>query len=167
MSTHNRLSGLGDVYLEAIAPDPDAPAIERPRWYALDGPNGEGRDGPPALDHWAVAVDDLDAALARRPDAGEALAFERGDYRWRMAVPPDGMLPHQHLFPALLEWEVGPPSFLDEGMRLERLTLFTQHADALGGLLDGIVDDERIAIEDGPFGMEARIATPDGIRTLT
>ena len=161
MSTHNRLSGLGDLYLEAIAIDPDAPEADRPRWYALDG-----REGPPALDHWAVAVEDLDAVLRDHPDAGEAMAFARGDYRWRMVVPPDGVLPCQHLFPALLQWEIGPPRFPDEGLRLNRLTLFTQHADDLRAKLADVVRDDRIAVADGPFGMEAAVATPDGPKTL-
>lgn len=161
MGTHNRLAGLGDCYLEAIAVDPDAAAPDRPRWYALDG-----REGPPALDHWAVAVDDLDAALAAMPQAGEALDFARGEFRWRMAVPPDGVLPHQHLFPALIEWEAGPPTFPDEGMRLTRLTIFSYHADALRTAVANVVSDDRIAFAEGPFGIEAVIDTPDGERTL-
>ena len=36
MSTHNRLLGLGDLYLEVIATDPDAPKPQWPRWFDLD-----------------------------------------------------------------------------------------------------------------------------------
>ena len=37
MGTHNRLLALGEfVYLEVIAPDPDAPPVSRPRWFGLD-----------------------------------------------------------------------------------------------------------------------------------
>lgn len=36
MATHNRLLGLGDIYLEVIAPDPEAQAPNWPRWFDLD-----------------------------------------------------------------------------------------------------------------------------------
>ena len=35
MATHNRLLGLGDLYLEVIAADPDAPRPAHPRWFDL------------------------------------------------------------------------------------------------------------------------------------
>ncbi|MEY3533834.1 MAG: hypothetical protein RI979_1858, partial [Pseudomonadota bacterium] len=33
MATHNRLMGLGDLYLEVIAPNPAAPRPTWPRWF--------------------------------------------------------------------------------------------------------------------------------------
>jgi hypothetical protein len=37
MGTHNLLLKLGDsMFLEVIAPNPNAPAPARPRWFALD-----------------------------------------------------------------------------------------------------------------------------------
>ena len=38
--THNKLLRLGDLYLELIAIDPDAPKPERARWFALDDFSG-------------------------------------------------------------------------------------------------------------------------------
>ena len=43
MGTHNRLLGLGDIYLEVIATDPDAPEPAWPRWFDLDN-FAEGKD---------------------------------------------------------------------------------------------------------------------------
>ncbi|OYW58048.1 MAG: hypothetical protein B7Z31_08625 [Rhodobacterales bacterium 12-65-15] len=62
MATHNRLLGLGDLYLEVIAPDPNAPAPDRPRWFDMDR-----FTGPPRLTHWIAATDDLAAEVALGP----------------------------------------------------------------------------------------------------
>ena len=35
MATHNRLLGLGDLYLEVIAADPEAPRPDWPRWFEI------------------------------------------------------------------------------------------------------------------------------------
>ena len=43
MGTHNALLGLGAIYLEVIAADPDAPAPGRPRWFNLDEFRGPPR----------------------------------------------------------------------------------------------------------------------------
>ena len=64
MATHNRLLGLGDVYLEVIAADPAAPRPTWPRWFDLDR-----FDGPPRLTNWICRTDDLDAAVAVSPPA--------------------------------------------------------------------------------------------------
>ena len=89
MGTHNRLLGLGDLYLEVIAVDPAAPPPGHPRWFRLDQ-----FTGAPRLTNWVVAVDDLEGALAVAPaGAGQAVDLARGDLRWRIAVPPDGTLP--------------------------------------------------------------------------
>ena len=59
MATHNRLLGLGDLYLEVIAADPDAPQPDWPRWFDLDH-----FSGPPRLTNWVARTNDLAAALA-------------------------------------------------------------------------------------------------------
>lgn len=92
--THNRLMGLGEgLYLEAIAINPEAPAPDRARWFDLDR-----LSGVPHLRNWIVRVDDLDAAVARHPEAGTPLALARGDLRWRMAVPGGACCPSTTAF---------------------------------------------------------------------
>lgn len=95
--THNRLLGLdGGLYLEAIAIDPDAAPPAGPRWFGLDT-----FAGAPRLVRWILRTDDMDAALDALPEAGQAVQLERGDLRWRMAVPASGSLPMTGSFPRL------------------------------------------------------------------
>ena len=101
--THNRLIGLEDgLYLEAIAIDPDAAPLGYARWFDLDR-----FAGAPRIGNWICRVDDLEARLRDLPKgAGQPVALTRGDLRWLMAVPEDGILPCDGGFPALIEWQV-------------------------------------------------------------
>lgn len=163
MSTHNRLSGLGPgEYLEVIAIDPDAPDPGRPRWFDLDR-----RSGPPRIGNWILRCDDLDARVAQHPEAGRILSFERGAFRWRMAVPDDGRLPFDGCFPALIQWDTPAPVFADAGLRLTRLTLRHPRAADLGEVIKSLTRDPRIAVENGPLAIVAEVSTPNGPRTIT
>ncbi len=166
MSTHNRLLGLGDIYLEVIAVDPAAPAPTWPRWFDLDH-----FTGPPRLTNWIAACDDLNAELALSPvGTGVPVALERGDLRWRMAVPPDGRLPYDGCFPALIAWQgpLHPAALLpDVGVRLDRLIVTHPNAAALAAHLSARISDTRILFEPGPVkAMQATFATPHGKRSL-
>lgn len=166
MGTHNRLLGLGDIYLEVIAVDPDAPAPTRPRWFDMDRFRG-----PPRLANWVAGCDDLTAEVALGPDGiGQPLALQRGDYRWQMAVPEDGQLPFDGAFPALIQWEgaAHPARALpDLGLRLTRLEIAHPMAPALRLALAGRLADPRIVILDAPVvALRATIDTPQGPRHL-
>jgi hypothetical protein len=149
MATHNRLLSLGPgEYLEVIAPDPAAPPPGRPRWFALDT-----FAGAPAPRAWIVRVPDLDAALARVPvGAGVATDFARDSIRWRMAVPYDGVLPFDGLFPALIQWTQGahPATRLPErGVRLAAVELIHPQAEALAAALAPLIADPRVRVTVG------------------
>ncbi len=165
MGTHNRLVNLGDLYLEVIAVDPAAPAPNWPRWFDLDH-----FAGPPRLTNWVAGCDDLTTELALSPPGtGAPVALSRGDLQWQMAVPADGQLPFGGCFPALIAWQgsAHPVQRLpDVGLRLERLTLFHPEGRALQQALQGRLDDPRLVVQTGPLGLEARIATPHGLRIL-
>lgn len=107
MGTHNRLLSLGEgLYLEVIAIDPQAPAPSRPRWFGLDEPAMHARLARgPALIHWVARTADIGAALADSPEKVDVLDLERGDYRWRIGVPPDGRLPCGGCCPTLIQWQ--------------------------------------------------------------
>lgn len=145
--THNALLGLGpSAYLEVIAVNPAAPAPERPRWFGLDTPEMHERlRSGPALIHWVAAVDHL-------PDAPEVLPLSRGDNRWRLTVPADGLLPLGGVQPSLIAWETpAPPSRLpDSGVRLLSLRLGTPRPDTLRAFLDGIRFEGEAEVYEAP-----------------
>lgn len=166
MGTHNRLLSLGDLYLEVIATDPKAPKPTWPRWFDLDNFRG-----PPRLTNWICRTDDLDAALAAAPaGTGTATDLQRGDYRWRFAVPPTGKLPFDDRFPALIQWQgdLHPAKALrDHGIRLTGLEITHPQAPALRAALRGLTDP-RVTVELGPYhALRATFSTPSGPRVLT
>lgn len=166
MGTHNRLLGLGGVYLEVIAGDPAAVAPGRPRWFDMDRFAGR-----PRLTNWIVRCDDLATEVAAAPaGVGVPVAFTRGDLRWQMAVPDDGRLPFDGCYPALIQWAgaAHPVQRLeDRGCRLLRLEIAHPEAAALRGALAGRLADPRVVIVDGSAkAMRAEIATPHGPRVL-
>jgi len=165
--THNSLLRLeGGLYLEVIAVDPGAPPPDRPRWFDLDR-----FSGPPRLTHWVCQADDLDAlraGLERSP--GEPMNLARGDLRWRMTVPQDGVLPFRGQHPALIEWQspVHPSALLTRsGCALRRLVVAGPEAAALQAALKPHFTDPRVVFEqaDTPR-LHAEIDTPQGVRVL-
>lgn len=164
MGTHNRLLGLGDAYLEVIAIDPEAPAPAWPRWFDLDH-----FTGPPRLTNWVAACEDLAAAIAAAPGGvGLPVDLQRGDFRWRMAVPEDGRLPFGGAHPALIAWQGPHPAdrLPDLGLRLQRLEVAHPEADALRKALQGLSDPRVVIVPGAAPGLRAEITTPHGLRVL-
>lgn len=164
--THNALLGLDDgLYLEAIAINPDAPTPQRPRWFDLDR-----FAGAPRLTNWICRSDDLETSLAAGPDGwGDPVQLQRGSLRWRMAVPPTGILPYDNCAPALIQWQtnVHPAEVLKPtGIQLKRLTVAHPLAGSLRDALAGQLSDDRIAFETGEAGVHASFTTPHGPREL-
>lgn len=164
MGTHNRLLGLGDVYLEVIAIEAGALPPTGPRIFGLDR-----FAGPPRVTNWICRTDDLDAALVVFPQAGRAVDFARGDLRWRMALPEAGALPFDNAFPALIEWRgpAHPAARLPEsGCRLRALTVRHPEGERLAGLLAPYLTEPRLNIVTGLPGLSAEVETPSGLRHL-
>jgi len=159
--THNRLLGLGEgLYLEVIAPDPDAP-VEGPRWFGLESPPLH-----PRLGNWICRVPDLDAALVDFPECGAAVDLARDALRWRISVPTDGSLPLDGALPTLLQWQVAKPpgdSLPDSAVRF--LGLEVTHPQA--GALADRVQVPGVTYRTGAVpGLSARFDTPRGEITL-
>ncbi|HEX9858309.1 MAG TPA: VOC family protein [Paracoccaceae bacterium] len=166
MATHNRLLGLGDLYLEVIAADPDVPRPAWPRWFDLDN-----FTGAPRLTNWVARCDDLMVEAAASPEGvGVPVSLSRGKFRWQMAVPADGRLPFEGAFPALIQWQglAHPATGLpDAGVRLTLLEVAHPQAASLNTLLAGRLSDPRLVIVPGPVtALRASFATPHGERVL-
>ncbi|MBL8518335.1 MAG: VOC family protein [Betaproteobacteria bacterium] len=128
MGTHNRLLNLGNgVYLEVIAIDPSGNVPFQPRWFALDDLAMQARlaDGPKLI-HWVARTNSIEADAMRSPASlGAIHQMERGSFKWRITIPPDGHLPADGIVPTLIQWDVDdhPTRHLPEsGNRLKSLT---------------------------------------------
>ncbi|MGR3343159.1 MAG: VOC family protein [Paracoccaceae bacterium] len=167
MGTHNRLVSLGsEIYLEVIAIDPGAAAPGRVRWFDLDR-----FAGPPRLTNWIARCDDLTAAVGVAPAGiGDVIELERGDLRWRMAVPHDGRLPFGGAYPGLISWlgSARPAARLvDRGCRLQELRIVHPDAAALSAYLELVMELRLVTIKTGPeVRIEATIDTPTGVKVL-
>jgi hypothetical protein len=166
-STHNRLLSLGPgEYLEVIAPDPTAPRPKHPIWFGL------GQATIPRLGNWIVRVPDLSDVLTTAPaTAGEMVVLERGDLKWRIAVPPDGSMPLGGAYPTLIEWQgtAAHPStrLTDHGIRLISLDITHPDATYLTDTIGKSLNDPRIRFHSGPLTLHATFSTPHGNRTLS
>ncbi len=165
--THNTLLGLEDgLYLEAIAINPAAATPDRPRWFDLDR-----FAGPARLTNWICRCDDLDATLAALPEGyGAPVSLQRGDLRWRMAVPASGVLPFENCAPALIEWEgdVHPAARLSpSGARLSTLIVTHPDAEALSAILAPFLTDNRVCFETGTPRLDACFEIAGAARELT
>lgn len=154
--THNMLLGMGDLYLEVIAKDPDAPATGRATWFDLDN-----FSGPPRPANWICRTEDLAAA----PEiTGPPVSLSRDLLHWELTVPADGHLPMQGGYPSLLKWGKGitPPSgkLPDSGCRLAQWTVLHPQADWLRSNIP--LDDPRVTFQTGHAGFSALIDTPNG-----
>jgi hypothetical protein len=166
MATHNRLIGMGDLYLEVIAIDPEPAAPVWPRWFDLDR-----FSGPPRITNWVAGSDDLEADLRACPQGtGVPVALQRGDFRWKMAVPPDGKLPFMGAFPALIQWTgpLHPAQVLpDQGLRLTHLEIALPDALGLQAVLSPLFQDPRVHVTTGAvLAMRATFTTPHGQRVI-
>ncbi len=163
--THNHLLGLAEgLYLEAISIDPAARVPAYPRWFGLDD-----FAGAPRLTTWICRTQDLSTLVRDLPEAGEIVALERGDLKWRMAVPPDGHLPFDGCFPALIQWDSPTPpgeTLPSSGCTLESLTVAHPEADRLHQRLAPYLMDARVQFQPGSAHLEARLTGPAGPVTL-
>lgn len=159
--THNVLLGLADgIYLEVIAKDPAAIPEAGHSWFDLDH-----FGGPPRLANWICQTDDI----AHAPKlAGAPRALTRGELAWQITVPDDGSLPFSGAFPTLIAWGKGTqhPStkLVESGCSLVRFEVTHPHASEIAELVE--INDPRVHMTTGHFGMRAIFETPHGVRTL-
>lgn len=173
MGTHNHLLRLSETsFLEVIAPDPQASAPTRPRWFALDDPQTHAAlASSPKLMTWVVSTSDITSALVKIPQAARpAITVTRGNLEWLISVPPDGSMPFGGAFPTLIEWPEGPhpaSRMPDLGCALVAFEIRHPAADTIRTALSGVLDDPRIRFRPDPKpSFRAVIRTPWGEREL-
>ena len=170
MGTHNRTLSLGPKhFLEVIAIDPEATAPLQPRWFDLDNPAMQARLARgPALIHWAMRTDDIEAAIAAATTNNpEIIPVSRGTFRWKIGVPADGHLAEGGIAPTVLQWFTEHPATVlpDAGCRLESLVLHGPKAPSLLHALRfaGLGAEDPVQAHHEGVWLEAHIRTPRGL----
>jgi len=173
MGTHNALLRLGgETYLEIIAIDPDAPKPPWPRWFGLDDIALQADlTERPRLVGWVACTNDIEAAAAASPlPLGAIHPMQRGDYRWRITIPDNGVRPGKGLVPMLIQWDV--PTHPAERLPKSSVTLAQlagTHPEPapLRAALAALGLEGTIAISyDRELRIAAMLRTPRGIVTL-
>ena len=174
MGTHNMLLRLGEtVYLEVIAPNPNAERPGRPRWFGLDTLRP---DSAPGLGAWVARTEDIyTASTAASERLGEVEAMTRGSLEWHITISADGSLALGGLAPSLIQWKAGEPHpagrLEDRGLSLVRLELFHPEPERVSRLLRSLEFEGPVSVEEARPGetpyLVAQIRTPLGLRTLS
>ena len=164
--THNLLLGLGDVYLEVIAIDPDAQKPERSRWFNLDNFSGE-----PRVTNWICSTQKPNRVIGKTlPGTGDMVDVTRGDLTWDITVSKAGTLPFNGFAPAIIHWrDAEPPArrLPDVGCRLKRLRIRTPHAITLRSFASPLFSDPRVEIMGAEVASyELTLSTPTGDKTI-
>lgn len=167
LGTHNALVALGArTYLEIIAPDPGQPTPPFPRPFGVDGI----RHG--ALVSWALACDDIDAAVARARrrgyDPGEVAEMQRARptgtvLRWRLTRNSKA----GGLIPFLISWDdtEHPAGSAPRGLTLEAFHLEHPDPPSLAAPLMALGADVEIR-PAAAAALVARLSGPNGSMTL-
>jgi Glyoxalase-like domain len=167
LGTHNALLALGpQTYLEIIAPDPGQPEPSMPRPFGLD------RAGRGRLVSWALACDDIDAAVAgarsRGYDPGALVDGQRTEptgrvLRWRATTSQtaDGLAPF------LISWgeTEHPARSAPHGLTLEAFHIEHPDPPSFAPLLMALGADVEISPADAA-ALVAHLTGPNGRMTL-
>lgn len=173
MGTHNCLLNLGEqTYLEVIAPDPNAPEPDRPRWFELDSLD---RESPPRLSAWVARTTDVRSTVSASSEPlGAIEPMSRGELSWLISVTDDGSLPLGGIAPILIEWHTAThPSanMRDSDCRLLRLELRHTEVERVDRLLRSIGLEGNVAVKQIADGaapcIVASIQTAGGEKTLS
>lgn len=167
LGTHNALLALGpQTYLEIIAPDPDQPEPSMPRPFGVDGVSHGGLVG------WALACDDIDAAVAethsRGYDPGGVVDAQRAGptgavLRWRLTL--NAMT--GGLVPFLISWGDAehPARSAPRGLILESFHLEHPDPASIAPQLHALGADVEIRPAAAP-ALVAHLSGPNGSKVL-
>ena len=174
MGTHNHVLRLGgDVYLEIIAVDPDAPPREGPRWFGLHDQDrtrrlwNEGR----RLAYWVASTGPMEAVLKGRETLfGTPSEHYRGGSRWRFGLRPDGLPAMEGALPYLIERPEGTvrtAAMPDLDCRLLGLTIEHPEAEMVRAVLADLTCLGPVEVREGPAArLSAKVETAAGVKRL-
>ncbi len=172
MGTHNLLLRLGEaLFLEVIAPNPNAPPPDRPRWFGLDDLPA---NATPRLSVWVARTRDIHAAAQTSTESlGTIEPMSRGALQWLITIPADGRPVMAGVAPSLIQWhtENHPAgSMTNFGLSLTSLELTHPEPQRVQGLLHSLGLQGPVALARNLPAHEARlvahIQTPNGVRVL-
>ena len=171
MGTHNALLRLGDaLFLEVIAPNPEAVAPSRPRWFDLDRLTPQSL---PTLSTWVVRTTDIRSAAATASEPlGLVEPMSRGALNWLITIPEDGSVALQGAAPALIEWhtDTHPAAKLeDKGLSLAKLEIAHPEPERVTRLLSALALDAPVSVvpTTSAARLAAHIQTSQGLRVLS
>ena len=169
LGTHNALLSLADrTYLEIIAPDPAQPRPAEPPPFGLDAVT------PPGLRAWAVAPDDLDAAVRHASSAGFAYpaivnrrrrTADGRELTWRMTTYAQS--PEVAVTPFLIDWGGGehPAGTAPGGLSLHQFRLRSPEPGRLCALFRALGLDLNVENASRP-AISAVLCGPQGQRLV-
>ena len=167
LGTHNALLALGArTYLEIIAPDPGQPQPPLPRPFGVDDVRRGGLAG------WAVACDDIDAAIARARRHG----YDPGQVADGQRLGPDGTVLRWRLtrnamtgglIPFLISWgeTEHPARSAPHGLTLHAVHVEHPDPPALAAPLTALGADVQIR-PAAAAALIARLSGPNGSMVL-
>lgn len=169
MGTMNALLSLGaGHYLEIMAPDPSASAVQQ---SAMDQLNMLKGLTTPRLTRWAIQSRNVEALAKKLHNAGiETVALQPGSRKrpdgrvlsWKRLILADD---HHGLLPFFIEWSaesVHPSSDAPAGCRIERFSAAAQNPAELSKIFHRIGVDMHVEHGETPQ-LRAKIAGPKGI----
>lgn len=164
--THNLLLGLGDVYLEVIAVDPNAEAPVNARWFDLDN-----FAGAPRITNWICSTEKPNRVIGKcLPGTGDMVEVSRGALTWDITVPKNGQLPFGGYAPAIIDWRgAGSPAarLPDVACRLKSFHIRSPHAITLRSFTSRLFSDPRVEILGAEVASyELTITTPSGDKVI-
>ncbi len=158
--TRNVLCSLThSSYLEVIGPDSDQPAPANPRPFGIDDLSH------PAMVGWAIAVPDIDAAIA----SAQRLGYDPGPAATMQRKRPDGVVLDWRLtistsvtVPFLIEWNTLLHPAKDAAPGLELVELRARHPRpiALANVLEAL--GINMGVERGPEALLVQLTGPRG-----
>jgi hypothetical protein len=167
LGTHNALLALGaQTYLEVIAPDPGQAEPSMPRPFGVDGISRGGLVG------WALACDDIDAAVALARSHG----YDPGQVADGQRVGPTGTVLRWRLtlnamagglIPFLISWgdTEHPARSAPHGLTLEAFRLEHTDPPSLAPPLTALGADVEIR-PAAAAALVARLSGPNGSKVL-